>query len=40
MPRLAERFNRLYGLNVDVRFTPGPSFPEMAAKVAQEVQAG
>jgi iron(III) transport system substrate-binding protein len=39
VPRLAERFNRHYGLNVDVRFTIGPSFPEMAAKVIQEQQA-
>jgi ABC-type Fe3+ transport system substrate-binding protein len=38
--RWAEGFNRLYGLNVDVRFTPGPSMPEVAAKVAQEAQAG
>jgi ABC-type Fe3+ transport system substrate-binding protein len=38
--RWAEGFNRQYGLNVDVRFTPGPSMPEVAAKVAQENAAG
>ncbi|HZS00908.1 MAG TPA: ABC transporter substrate-binding protein [Chloroflexota bacterium] len=38
--RWAEGFNRAYGLNVDVRFTPGPSMPEVAAKVAQEAAAG
>ena len=38
--RWAEGFNQLYGLNLDVRFTPGPSMPEVAAKVAQELQAG
>jgi iron(III) transport system substrate-binding protein len=38
--RWAEGFNRVYGLNVDVRFTPGPSMPEVAAKVAQENAAG
>jgi ABC-type Fe3+ transport system substrate-binding protein len=38
--RLAVGFNRYYGLNLDVRFTPGPSMPEMAAKVVQEFQGG
>lgn len=38
--RFARDFNRHYGLNLDVRFTPGPSFPEMAAKLSQEVKAG
>src|SRR2546423_2868970 len=38
--RLAEGFNRAYGLNVDVQFTIGLSFPEMAAKIVQEYQAG
>ncbi|HZR99965.1 MAG TPA: ABC transporter substrate-binding protein [Chloroflexota bacterium] len=38
--RLASGFNRYYGLNLDVRFTPGPSMPEMAAKVTQEFQGG
>ena len=38
--RLAEGFNRAYGLNLNVRFTPGLSFPEMAARLVQEYQAG
>src|SRR5262249_30725325 len=38
--RISEGFNRAYGLNVDVQFTIGLSFPEMAAKVIQEYQAG
>lgn len=38
--RLAEGLNRTYGLTLNVRFTPGLSFPEMAAKLAQEYQAG
>src|SRR5262245_15904667 len=38
--RLAEGYNRAYGLNVDVQYTIGLSFPEMAAKVIQEYQAG
>jgi len=38
--RWTEGFNRLYGLNLDVRFTPGPPMPELAARVAQEAQAG
>ncbi|HEY7065387.1 MAG TPA: ABC transporter substrate-binding protein [Chloroflexota bacterium] len=40
MPRLTAGFNRLYGLNLDVRFTPGPSMPSMAAKIADEYRAG
>jgi ABC-type Fe3+ transport system substrate-binding protein len=38
--RLAEGFNRHYGLNLDVKFTPGPSMPNMAARTAQEYQSG
>src|SRR4051794_29680090 len=38
--RLTDALNREYGLNLDVRFTPGPSFPEMAARVTQEYQVG
>jgi iron(III) transport system substrate-binding protein len=34
-----EGFNKLYGLNVNVRFTPGPSMPDMATKIIQEFQA-
>jgi ABC-type Fe3+ transport system substrate-binding protein len=40
IPRLAEGFNRRFGLNVDVRFTPGPSMPNMSAKIADEYRAG
>jgi len=40
IPRMAEGFNRLYGLNVDVRFTPGPSMPNMSAKLVDEYRAG
>ena len=38
--RLAEGFNRHYGLQLDVQFTPGPSMPEMAQRIAQEAVAG
>ena len=38
--RLADGFNRAYGLSLDVRFTPGPSMPNMAARVADEDQPG
>jgi ABC-type Fe3+ transport system substrate-binding protein len=38
--RLMDGLNQLYGLNLAVRFTPGPSFPEMAARVTQEYQSG
>src|SRR5207237_4997434 len=38
--RLAEGYNKHYGLNVDVQFAPGPSMPQMVGRVAQEVQAG
>ncbi len=37
---LADGFNRAYGLNVNVQFTPGSSMPQMASQVAQEYQAG
>jgi iron(III) transport system substrate-binding protein len=40
LARLAEGFNRRYGLQLDVQFTPGPSMPEMAQRVAQETAAG
>jgi ABC-type Fe3+ transport system substrate-binding protein len=33
-------FNRMYGANIRVNFTPGPSMTEMAGKVTQEVAAG
>ncbi len=38
--RLAEGYNKHYGLNVNVQFTPGASMPQMVGRVAQEVQAG
>src|SRR5262245_26244799 len=38
--RLGEGFNQYYGLNLPVQFTPGPSMPELAAKIVQEYQAG
>jgi ABC-type Fe3+ transport system substrate-binding protein len=37
--RWIDGFNATYGLNLDVRFTPGPSMPEMASKLMQEAQA-
>jgi ABC-type Fe3+ transport system substrate-binding protein len=37
--RWAEGFNRLYGLNLDVQFTPGPPMAPMAARIVQEYQA-
>src|SRR5262249_33557245 len=37
--RLADGFNRAYGLNVNVQFTLGPSMPEMAIKLLQEYNA-
>jgi ABC-type Fe3+ transport system substrate-binding protein len=33
-------FNKLYGTNIRINFTPGPSMPDMAARVTQEVAAG
>ena len=38
--RLTAAFNHLYGFHLTVQFTSGPSMPEVASKVAQEVQAG
>ena len=35
---LAAGFNKMYGLNVKVQFTPGPSMPDMGSKMIQEVQ--
>jgi ABC-type Fe3+ transport system substrate-binding protein len=37
--RFAEGFNRLYGLNTSVRFTPGPSPTDVAGRVVQEYEA-
>lgn len=36
---LAAGFNKYYGLNLDVRFTPGPPMPNMVAAVVQQYQA-
>jgi len=36
----ARGFNRLYGLNLEVQFTPGPPMAPMGARIIQEHQAG
>ena len=36
---LAKDFNTYYGINIDVRFTPGPAMPNVAATVIQQYQA-
>jgi iron(III) transport system substrate-binding protein len=36
--KLAEGFNRAYGLNLQVQYTPGPSMSEMLTKTTQEFQ--
>ena len=36
---LAKQFNDYYGSNVDIRFTPGPAMPNVAATVIQQNQA-
>jgi ABC-type Fe3+ transport system substrate-binding protein len=33
-------FNRMYGTNIKVNLTPGPSMPDMHAKIIQELAAG
>jgi len=38
--RYVKGFNALHGLNINVQFTPGPSVPDMVAKIIQEAQAG
>jgi iron(III) transport system substrate-binding protein len=38
--RYATLFNRLYGTDIKIHFTPGPSMPNMAAKITQEAAAG
>jgi iron(III) transport system substrate-binding protein len=37
---IAAGLNARYGLNLDVRFTPGPAMPTVAARVLEEYQAG
>jgi len=36
--QLAAGFNKAYGLSLKVQFTPGPSMPDMGAKMIQEFQ--
>ncbi|HEX6512769.1 MAG TPA: ABC transporter substrate-binding protein [Chloroflexota bacterium] len=36
--KLASGFNKQYGLDLKVQFTPGPSMPDMGAKMIQEFQ--
>jgi iron(III) transport system substrate-binding protein len=38
--RFEAEFNRLYGTNIRVILTPGPSMSDMAAKIPQELAAG
>jgi iron(III) transport system substrate-binding protein len=38
--RFESLFNRLYGMNIKVSFTPAPSMTQMAGKVSLEVAAG
>ncbi len=38
--RLRDRINKKYGTNLKFTFAPGPSGPEMAARIAQEAAAG
>src|SRR5690242_10363790 len=33
---LADGLNKRYGLNLKVQYTPGPSMPDMSAKILQE----
>jgi len=37
---LQDGMNKMYGTTITVNYTPGPSFPQMASRVVQEVQAG
>jgi len=38
--RFETLFNRMYGANIRINFTPGPSMTDMAGKVTQEAAAG
>jgi ABC-type Fe3+ transport system substrate-binding protein len=38
--RIAQAINQQHGLNLDVKFTPGPSMSTLMGRVAQEYQAG
>jgi ABC-type Fe3+ transport system substrate-binding protein len=37
---LENGFNKKYGLNVRIKFAPGPSMPDMARRIADEFKAG
>lgn len=37
---LAEGFNKKYGLNVEIKWAPGPSYPALANRVIEELKAG
>jgi iron(III) transport system substrate-binding protein len=37
---LQDGLNKKYGTSITVNYTPGPSFPQMASRVVQEIQAG
>lgn len=38
--RFEELFNRTYGTQITIHFTPGPSMTDMSAKISQEAAAG
>jgi iron(III) transport system substrate-binding protein len=40
LPQIEQVFNQRYGLNVRIQRTVGPTMPQLAALVGQEVQAG
>lgn len=40
MAKLEAAFNKKFGTNMKLRFTPGPSMPAMAARIHQEYKAG
>ncbi len=37
---MEKAFNKTYGLNIQFKFTPGPSMPRMASRIIQENKAG
>lgn len=40
MKQLQDAFNKKYSANINLRFTPGPSMPAMAARLQQEAKSG
>lgn len=40
MPKLEAAFNRKYGTNMKLNFTPGPSMPALAARIIEEYKSG